>query len=1201
MANWTPTQRDAIESVGKNLLVSAAAGSGKTSVLTQRCVHLVCDVAEPCDVGELLVVTYTEAAAAEMKSRFARALAERYAANPDERIGKQLAMVDRAYIGTLHGFCARVLRRHFNQIGLDPGFRILDPDEASLLRTETAEKLFADRYADEPDDFRNFVESYSAGDDKRLIWLVLRSHDLLGSVIRPAEWLRKSSERIARAIELPLAESDLGRALLDEVQSGIDGVLQRCDTGLAAIGSRGPLGKYHSYLADIRRAVEHIRDVFLQYGVDAAAEELASLEFPRLPTVSGEVPGKERGKQLIDDVRDNIKEGAWRKSLAFTEAEWIDGLKKIQPHLEVLLKLLAEFSERFSAAKLEEGALDFADLERMTLRCLTDTNADGQFVTNNIARGYQSAIKHVLVDEYQDINPVQDTILALVSHERSKLVPNLFCVGDVKQSIYRFRLADPAQFLNRRARYLAGKGGGRVIDLQQNFRSRAPLLDVVNTLFTAVMSREATDLDYDDSQMLKAGATFPPTVEGAFAGAPVELHILDAAAAPVDPEEDLGRIEVEAVLIGQRIFELTGRAGKPARMINDRGTYRAARVGDCVVLLRSLKSKADPVAAVLRRMGIPVFNESKTGYFTATEINDVLSTLHLLDNVRQDIPLAAFLRGPIAKLDDAESAMATIRLVYPESAFHAAVWRYVDEQSGELAEKLRGLRDQLSAWRQIAREQPVSELIRVLYEQTGLLTFMSGLPGGQQRVANLLQLQERAAQFSAFRRQGLSRFLAFLEKLKDQSDLGQATISSEAEDVVRIMSIHGSKGLEFPVVIVPDLGKGINFTEERSSIVVDRDFGFGLAVVDEERECQYPSLAAAVVKQRLHHQTVAEETRVLYVATTRAREHLILIGTATNVQVQKWRAAMENPPGPLSPEMVMAANCPLDWIAPAAFRADPGMFTIVTPTDAPSGEIGAMPGRENALTDLQQARADLLPIEPKPELSATAAAMIARVTAGYTHHDAATRAAVASVTSLVKKTPAAGDGGAGPASSVLELPLFLGAVAEMSAADRGTATHAVLEFLKLEDADSAGAIRGQIDRFVSERRLTAEEADQVDVDAILWMMNQDVGRLLRDHAANVKREVPIYFDTGDTAVDPMDRQMVRGRIDLMVDHAGGWTIVDYKTDRVHGEKIDDRVEIYAGQLKLYAAAVRRITGKPVNGATLVFLTPRQVREVRVAD
>jgi ATP-dependent helicase/nuclease subunit A len=540
---------------------------------------------------------------------------------------------------------------------------------------------------------------------------------------------------------------------------------------------------------------------------------------------------------------------------------------------------------------------------------------------------------------------------------------------------------------------------------------------------------------------------------------------------------------------------------------------------------------------------------------------------------------------------------------------------------------LRQLQTQLAAWRQLAREQPVVELVRVLYEQTGLLTYAAGLPGGQQRAANLVELRERAGQFGTFRRQGLGRFLRFLEKLKDQSDLGQAAVSSEAEDVVRIVSIHRSKGLEFPIVILPDLGKGINFRSEIGGVIVDRGFGFGLAVVDEQREVQYPSLATAVVKRRLHRQTVAEEVRVLYVAMTRAKEHLILIGSAKAKQLLRWKSAEGDAAGPLPPDVVAGAKRPLDWIAPVAYRAGAGLFEIRVITAA---ELGSIPEPETKLTGVQQSRAELMPLEVSAATSVEAAGMIRRVTAEYAFAGATGMAAAVSVTSLVKNVPvgvvlSAGatagsvggtpvlrsppleefdvgevsDGGesdSGLAIKSLDLPAFFRPVA-LSAADRGTAIHAVLEHLKFADADSVEAITRQMDDLVKTHRLTEAERAEVNVGSILWMMQQPVGELLRSRADLVKREVPIYFDTGGG--DPSDRQMVRGRIDLMVDDGNGWAIVDYKTDRVEGEQLLERAGSYAGQLQLYAEAIERVTSRPVTSATLVFLTPRVVHDVRL--
>ncbi len=1210
---WTEPQRQAIETVGQSLLVSAAAGSGKTSVLAERCVRLILDAVPPCAVGELLVVTFTEKAATEMKERIAKRLAERHADSPGPRTAKQLAMFDRANISTLHGFCSRLLRQNFHLLGLDPEFRILDADEASMLKLDIARELFAERYDSENGEaFRRLIDSYGDGEDERLIRQVHDIYDTLCSIVDSGGWLRRARENITEAIELPLPESALGRSYISFISGQLNSVMAECGSAGIAVKAMSHFQGYTDLLRDVYRTLLHWTKVLNTHGIDALAEE-ATAEFPNLPRVAGSLPGKELAQKRVNEVRRLVRDGAWRQCLSFSTEEWKDGLGRTLPHVDALISLVVEFTERYTRAKDEEGVLDFADLECLALRALK-IPMSLELNPSSVAKAYHAQFKHVLVDEYQDINEVQDAILTLVSREciadHPGVIPNLFCVGDVKQSIYRFRLAEPARFLARRERYLVPHGHGRVIDLKQNFRSRAPLLETINAAFERLMTKASADLDYDDSQKLVPALDFPATTDAAgFLGAPIEMHLLSKDSAEPDQqvEEELDRSEREAVVVGRLILDLLGRTGGAHKQVVDRAgptpVIRPMRYSDVVVLMRSMKFKADAFAETLRGMGIPVHTESVTGYFEATEINDVLSLLHVLDNQRQDIPLAALLRSPLFTLPDVESSFARIRLAYqgdPPVPFHLAVQEYAEEKTDELSEHLRRILGTLERWRQTARQRPVAELLWSIYNETAYLAFNAGLPDGEQRQANLIDLHDRAKQFSTFRRQGLTRFTSFLEKLKKDADLGQAPIVSEADDVVRIMSIHKSKGLEFPVVFLPDLGKAINQQDSQGSILFDRVAGLGLQVVDEHRQIRYPSLASTVVQQRIRQQTLAEELRVLYVAMTRAKEHLVLIGTTTDAAVKAWQDRWANHTGPVPAETVLAARTALDWLGPVATIL-PSQLTMHTHTSKDIESWSTGDARRPKYSAAQQLLADLKPLDVAVEISSEARAVIDRLGQDYRYADVATRPASASVTSLVKNTGPPGVSvrvAVAPSSTVrgLDLPAFLSSDRPPNAADRGTATHAVLEHFNF--ASDASDIETQIRKMVEDRKLTQASADEVDVPAIAWFLQSEVGQLVRARAGELRRELPVYFsDESVDAVCAMDKPMVRGRIDLLVPTDRGWLIVDYKTDRVTGDEIETRTGLYAAQLRLYRQALHRITGQTAGDAVVVYLHPREIRTV----
>jgi ATP-dependent helicase/nuclease subunit A len=1294
---WTDAQWRGITTTGRSLLVSAAAGSGKTAVLAERCAHLVCDAADSCDVDELLVVTFTEAAAAEMKSRIGKALRARAAANPSDRLTRQLALLDRASISTLHGFCSRLLRQQFHLVGLDPAFGVLDADDAKLLRGDVARQLFADRYElDEKGEFSRLVDAYAEGDDARLARLVLHAHEMLTSLVDPEAWTDRALRRIREGAEAPkLTDTELGRELYDFVSAGLSSIAERCDAAIAQLGSgvdvrtpdsdtpsplpspggrgrkgRGsstpggepvtipplppgegggegvhkrkgasaannPFARYIDLLKDHRSTLYLWERQLKENGIDALAAEVATFVPGKLPPVKNDVPGKDAAKAAVDAVRDAMKAGDWRDCLRFTTAEWRDGLNAILPHAEVFLGLVKQFGERYRMAKEAARAVDFSDLERLALKALRDPAVADSLSPSPAARDCHRRFRHVLVDEYQDINEVQDAILALVSRESLCGVPgvetNLFSVGDVKQSIYRFRLAEPTRFLERERRFrgseisnlkpefsnpqsqipdLKSNPPGEVIDLQANFRSRGPLLAAVNAVFERLMTADAADITYDASHRLHPGKTFPNPVNGecTFRGAPIELHLLpkklDAAPEETEPApdsncetdddaSDLDRAEREALLVAQRIRQMMGLDGGTPTCVaetNADGTagFRPLRFGDVVILLRSMKHKADEYAEVLEAAGVPVHSESSSGYFESMEVRDLLSLLALLDNQRQDVPLAAVLRSPLAGLERAEDALALIRIAYPPGKeglpFHEAARRYAAERDDALAGRLRAFFAKLAEWRSLAQRRPLADLVSAVYDDTGYLAYVGGLHNGRQRVANLLYLRERAAQFGSFHRQGLSRFLQFLESLREESDLGQPSVASEAEDVVRIMSVHRSKGLEFPVVFLPDLGKAINLQDCAGSVLVDRRAGLGVAVVDEAKRVRYPSLASMLVQNRLRQQALAEELRVLYVAMTRAQEHLVLVGTTGTESPARWAARWSGHNGPLPTDAVLGARTMLDWLGPVAAAttaSDVFEVRVHDPADVlawrhPSQRGGAAGERLRRLAALE-------PLDPPPAPHPIADEAIRRLTARYDFGPFARTAAA---------RPMA-EGTAGRTAATLSKSPLLAGTTPPTGDEIGTATHTVLRHLDFRRPVDRESIAAQVQELVDRRLLSAAEAARVDTEAIAWLMASEVGGLLRENTTNLRRELPVYAASPVDAdsTDPADRVMLRGRIDVLIPLADRSVLIDYKTDNVAAEQVPARADGYRAQVDAYAHTVEVMTGKPVD-LKLVFLRPR---------
>jgi ATP-dependent helicase/nuclease subunit A len=1222
---WTEAQSAGITTVGRSLLVSAAAGSGKTAVLAERCAHLVCAEKDGCGVDELLVVTFTESAAAEMKARIQAALRRRFEQNPSKRLARQVSLSEHAQVSTVHGFCYRLLRQNFTLAGIDPKFQVLDPDEAALLRREIATDLFHCRYEeDQQGDFQRLVDAYGNGDDEKLIDQVIWIHALLASLLDPRRWIENSLLSIREAAESRLEESQLGRKLIRRVDDGLSNLARSADEAIQSLGKLGrDFDPYIEYLKRLTPFFSHWKQVLDSDGLNMLIGEIADFRenIPRMPSVRGQPAGKDLAKSLVDGVKDAVKTGPLSELLKSKAADWQAGLRRIEPFAHTLLSLVSEFSEKYSEAKAGQRVVDFADLERLSLKILREGDSNPPR-PSALARALHGQFRHVLVDEYQDINPIQDAILRLISRESlSENNANLFCVGDVKQSIFRFRLAEPARFLDRHERFsrATDQRAGKLIHLRENFRSRAPLLNAINGVFERLMTRDAAEIEYDQSHRLAAGAIYPSDRSAqTFAGAPIELHLLprDPGNAegldPLPKSEQLDRVDYEAILVARRIRQMLGRDGSPPMNVyaadaSGQKQFRPIEPQDIVVLLRAMRHKADRFAEVIHAHGIDVHNEAAAGLFDTTEIRDVLCLLQILDNQRQDIPLAAVLRSPLGKLPEADDSLARIRLAYPQQEesipFHEAARRYAIEKNDKLAAFLRDFFTRLHRWRDRANKRPVAELLWELYEETGYLAFCGGLPEGEERMANLLELHDRAAQFGGFLRQGLYRFLRFLDGLRNEDGLGRPAAVGKGTKAVRIMSIHRSKGLEFPVVFLPDLDKEINLSDTYGAILVDRQMGLGMDVVEQDRLIRYPSLSSVLVSRNLHRQTMAEELRLLYVAMTRAKEHLVLVATCSESDREKWKTQWENRPGAVPADVVQSAQRVIDWLGPVAAMTSRAASPIFQVREHPAEEVRAWKNPRDhrpEFTDHQKRLARLEPLAVDPAMTNGAKRVIARFQAKYLFEPFTRVRATASVTSLAKA-----NAGTVAADSIpqrkLDLPLFFQRDAAPKATDIGNATHALLQYFDFAGSPTAPEIERQISFLVEKEFLPVEYANLVDRGAVLWFLNSELGTMLRANQTALMREVPFAMmqpspDCPPTS-DLADQIMIRGRIDLLVPGPAGVSIVDYKTDKVTGQELDQRVETYSRQMRFYADAIRTVARSEIAAIYLVFLSPRKIVRV----
>lgn len=971
---WTDEQLSAIYARNCNLLVAAAAGAGKTAVLVERIVQRITDKKNPTDIDKILVVTFTNAAASEMRERISEAISKELDKNPENsNIRRQLNLLGKASITTIHSFCRDVIKNHIQDIEIDPAFRVADETECTLLRLEAITDLFEDLYEEKQEGFTEFLESYGGNrNDQAIQDMVLNLYFFIQSNPWPEEWL----EKMAGLMDVPegtdFSQTPWGYAIIDTIRLELKGLINKLNRAIAVSGNAEGLEKYIPvYQEDLETVSELLK---LAEGIPNPSSEnvyagdknhwnilydkIHSIEFSRLPNAgkNADREKQEYVKELRESVKNTIIKKIGQKLVSAQSDDVVKDIRTLYPLMLCLTRLVRDFTRRYTEKKRKRSVLDFNDLEHLCLKILID-NTGGMLNPTKVALEYREWFDEIMVDEYQDSNMVQELILRTISRQ-DEGEPNIFMVGDVKQSIYRFRQAKPELFMGKYNSYSEEKGSlYRKILLYKNFRSRREVVDAVNYVFTQIMSVKAGELDYTEREALNPGAGYPENLDtGTYAGGPVELHLVETQNSndeevkePGDAEagdgdepvnensenEDLDNIQCEARLAGIRILELMkpDSSGRVYSIYDKKKkAYRKLEYRDIVILLRATKNWADVYVDELTNMGIPVFADTGTGFFKTAEVQVVLSMLQLIDNPLQDIPLLSVLRSPIFMFttDELSCIRVTDRKGYLFDALKLLAEKAADEGETELlrkaARKASAFLEKLFNWREKASYMTTDQLIWYLYQDTGYYSMVGAMPEGEQRQANLRILYDRARQFEQTSYKGLFNFIYYVDKLKSsQGDMGSAKILGENDNVVRIMSIHKSKGLEFPVVILAGCGKQFNPMDMRKSILLHQELGFGPDVVLHEKRIAWPSAAKLGIRERIKTETMSEEMRILYVAMTRAREKLIITGSVKNLEksVSRWSiAASVKEDRLLDTDMLNARNY-LDWLGPALIRLKP--------------------------------------------------------------------------------------------------------------------------------------------------------------------------------------------------------------------------------------------------------------------------------------
>ena len=1169
---FTPAQQDAILSRGGTVLVSAAAGSGKTRVLTERLMAYLTDRENPVDVDQFLIITFTRAAAGELRARVLGAIADRIAADPENRaLRRQSALCARAQIGTIHSFCGTLLREHCAEAGLAPDFTIVDDQRAEALMASALEKTLDLAYTSIEEDaaLRLLADTVGAGrDDRRLAALVRQLYDKMQSHPRPEVWAERQISRLRLEGVTDAGQTPWGVELLADAERTLRhwaGVLDGLIQELSLPDNMWLGGKYIPKLDTTGEGVRRALRACAQ-GWDAACAAIGEITFPRISTPKDLIDPDLKERIIAERDRCKYAVGQLKKQFSAPSETLLGDLRATAPAMERLLRLTLDFGAAYRKEKHRRALVDYADLEHLAAQILTEE--DG--APTALARSVSERFREIMVDEYQDVSEVQDLIFRAVSRDET----NLFFVGDVKQSIYRFRLADPTIFLSKYNRFspagTAQPSEAKRILLQENFRSRESVLSCANLVFRNIMSTELGELDYDENAYLKCGL---PAAAGGEATALFLLKMPDADDAPQAEKSAL-----EADFVAQRIRAMIDGG----TMLREGDTERRADYGDVVILLRSANAIGPIYRQALTARGIPVESAQGSDFFRAPEVSVMISLLAVIDNPHQDVPLIAVLRSALFGFTPDE--LSRIRVCDRSGDFYTALCACAQEDA-----RCKEFLSVLNGYRRLAPDMALSDLLWQIYDDRGVYALCAAMEDGEARRQNLTELFELARVFEASGYRGLHRFVDWLRR---QAEAGvEPAAAPTARRAVRIMSIHRSKGLEFPIVFLCDLARKFNKSDAAATVLVHPVLGFGPKRTDPERGVEYPTFARTAVAARIARETLSEEMRLLYVAMTRAKEQLVLTGTLTDPEKELKKLAV-GLTSPIAPETLRAAASPLHWLM---------MVSLL-----PDAE-GVLHRTETALLSPEETAAQQL--EP-PVMQAADPAESAKLRArlAFRYPYAAAEAIPSKVTAtelkrLDAETDADGEEMLKKPWRTFRKPDFSGVSRSLTAAERGTATHRVLQYLRFSDAVTSGGVRAQIGGLIRAGFLSEREGEAVLVDSIVGLMRSDLGaRLIRAEAeGRIRREFrfSLLCPAADFFPDaPQEDVLLQGVVDCCFEEDGALVIVDYKTDRIGADAVRSRTDYYASQLRAYAAAMERILGLPAKERILFFLHGGYVSEVQ---
>lgn len=1327
---WTQEQQNVIDSRGGNLLVAAAAGSGKTAVLVERIIQMILNSDLKIDIDKLLVVTFTNAAASEMRERIGDAISKKLDENPeDEHLQDQLVLLNKASITTIHSFCLEVIKSNFHKINLDPNFRIGDETECSLMKLEAIDETFDILYEQNDEEFCYLVDCYAEKrGDSNLQNLILSIYSFVMASPYPKVWLKESAEDFNITDDFDFATSKWAKAILETVKIQMEGIEKSL---CKAIEDVYGIDELVTFTDKLKIEYEKIKEIL--YACDTswsdAYRQISSMTFEnyakgvkRIPKDAPSYIKEEKDK--AKKIRDNAKKSIEKiKASVFNKNydDLKDEIKFLYPIVKSLSDVVLMFEQIYSQKKRDKGIIDFNDIEHFALQILTETDENGDFVfdeegkniPSDIALEYREKFYEIFIDEYQDSNQVQEVILSTIAKQKE---PNRFMVGDVKQSIYRFRQAKPEIFLQKYATYdtdLSSKY--KKIMLYKNFRSRKEVVDSVNYIFEHIMSKNLGEIDYNEEEKLNLGANFEEVEEEKIIlGGATEIHLMEKKVPEVeDPDEeeeegeDLDASQIEARMVGKIIRDIMrpNENGEIMQVFDKKlETYRNVEYKDIVILLRATSAWAPVFAEELINMDIPTYADMGQGYFETMEIQVIMSFLKVIDNPMQDIPLIAILRSPIygftpedfidiritdkkvsfyeamrmfvgEKIDlsneeeqdiaedeisddigneiidvnineensyvDADMDDYYQNINYEDFEYENEEFIYNDEvmyesyisenveddliyeinsniegdeesQKSELELKVRRFLDDLKELQEKSMYMSTDEFLWYIYTNSGYYAYCGALPGGSQRQANLRILFERAKQFEETSFKGIFNFINFISKLKkSNSDMGSAKTLGENANVVRIMSIHKSKGLEFPIVICSGMGRNFNTMDFRKDVLYHHELGYGPQIVDFERRISYPSIAKEALKCKINIENISEEMRILYVALTRAKEKLIITSSIKDIEqnMHKWSSNISTEKMVSKYDILNGKNY-MDWMMPAIIkhkdlediRETYNLSTSISMEDESKWSVKTWnrddidfekhekEGIREVLNTMDLSQHDTEYYEQIEK----------KLNFEYPYLGVVKKAASISVTEIKKRQEEYEEQedslGLYKHKTTLKKPKFLSESQKsekITGARRGTIVHLIMEVLDFEKVNTESEIKAQIQDLVKRRIITEKESQVLSPRKIMRFFKSPIAKRMLS-SKFVKREQKIYTQIKMNDIYLNDEifknnretyenesVMLRGVIDLYFEEDDGLVILDYKTDFVDENNKKEIIHKYKKQIEIYADVLSKLTGKKV--------------------